>query len=341
MNGITYQRVSKIGFHSTGSDQNGLRECYDRIKAAGRMIAVVDSHDDFSATYDANQVWPDEVLTIGDLNVFADSFDIEVLRLKAAQNPHVRYWQVYNEINGDWIGQTNRLIDIMQTYGDEFKFVIYNCGVGTPQYPLLDPLPYEQVARACHVARDGGHLLGLHEYGSIDDRNRVFRYRTLAAYLKARDALCPIVITEAGPDEGSYIGDDAFMEWVKAYDAGLMLDDCVIGCALWTLGGGGWQAVNYKSALPLLGEYIATVEPVTPPPSDDREFDYWLDADTDQVVSTDNPYLITMDRPRHLRAMTRPKVTRFTLALDTDGFGRVTGAGEYEAGSIASAEWLP
>ena len=256
---------SKLGIHSNGSRNTGLKDMLNRINNAGRRIALVDSHDDYSAAFDAHQTWPD-ALTIGDLTEFESQFNIELLRKKAAANPWVKYWQVYNEINGDWVGQADRLIRIMQLYDNEFKFVIFNCSSGTPQYPEIDPVPYREVARACKVAKAGGHLLGLHEYGAIDHHDLIFRYRRLADYLKSQDALCNIVITEAGPDEGSFIGVDKFVAWAKAYDAGLMQDGYILGCALWTLGGGGWQAVNFETALPKLGEYIATVNGPTPPP---------------------------------------------------------------------------
>lgn len=266
---MTYQVFSLLGIHSNGPRHTGLGQFYDTIKAAGRMAAVVDCHDDYGAGFEANQKWPGEVLTIGDIESFKDSFDINILRKKAAQNPHIRYWQIYNEINGDWVGQTDRTINIMNEYGHEFKFVIYNCSDGTPQYPEIDPVPYAQVARACAVAKAGGHMLGLHEYGAIGQTDHIFRYRRLAEYLRAHNALCPIVITEAGPSEGDYVGDTAFVNWCKAYDAGLMQDrEYIKGAALWTTGGGGWSAINFQTALPALANYIATVQPSAPPPPD-------------------------------------------------------------------------
>jgi hypothetical protein len=94
----------------------------------------------------------------------------------------------------------------------------------------------------------------------------------LIAYLHEHDAGCQIAITEAGPDEGNFIGVEPFVEWCRIYDAELMRDPDVIGCALWTLGGGGWGAVNWQDALwnpkksySPLGDYIATVEPSVPP----------------------------------------------------------------------------
>lgn len=275
---MTYQVFSLLGIHSSGPNHKNLGPCLDTIKAAGRMMAVVDCHDDYGAGFEANQKWPGEVLTIGDIESFKDSFDIQLLREKARLNPHIRYWQVYNERNGDWASQTDSLISIMNEFGREFKFVIYNCSDGTPQYPEIDPVPYAQVARACAVAKAGGHMMAVHEYGPMEiidpvtgklkpNADHIFRYRKLADYLRARDALCDMVVTEAGPDEGRYVGDARFMEWCKAYDAGLMQDrEYMRGAALWDTGGGGWSRVNFQSAFPALGQYIATVQPPVPPP---------------------------------------------------------------------------
>ena len=256
--------VSKLGIHSQGGDNTGLQDHCRTLLDAGRRPAVVDSHDNFSATYDAAQIDP-SVLTMGDLTLFEASFDIAVLREKARLNPQVKVWQIFNEWNGDWVAQTDQLIEIMNLYGKEFRFCIYNCAKGTPQYPEIDPVPYEQVARACKVALAGGHLLGLHEYG-YESPDLVFRYRKLAEYLRAHDALCDIVITEAGPDEGSFIGVEAFEEWCEMYDFELMRDPYIVAAALWSMGRGAWAGVDFSSALPALAEYQITVQPIEPDP---------------------------------------------------------------------------
>lgn len=257
--------VSKMGDHCLGPKRDGWKPYLQTLHDAGRRVAVVDCHDDYGAAFEAMQIDP-ETLTIGDLTQFEDSFDINLLRKVSAANPHIKYWQVFNEM-GNWSVQADQLISIMQMYGSEFKFVIFNCASGEPPYPEQDNgAAYAAVARACVIAKAGGHLLGLHEYGTIGSTDTLTRYRRLADYLRAHDALCDIVITEAGPDEGTFIGVDPFVSWCKAYDAELMQDDYILGVARWTLGGGGWQAVNYEAALPALATYQATVEPITPPP---------------------------------------------------------------------------
>ena len=58
--------------------------------------------------------------------------------------------------------------------------------------------------------------------------------------------------------------------------------------ALWTMG--GW--VNIEASFAELADYLATVAPVEPVPTD-REFDHWLDLDTGARF-TANPYSFAM-----------------------------------------------
>lgn len=332
--------ISKLGFHNLGSNHTGTGECFATINAAGRQIACIDGHDDYGLNSEAFGIWPG-LLSIGDLTEFEANFDIDLLRKHAALNPWITHWQVYNEINGDWVGQADRLINIMQTYGNEFKFVIWNCADGTPQYPEIDPVPYAQVARACTVAKAGGHLLGLHEYGNDWSGDHLLRYRRLMSYLAAHDALCDIVITEAGPVEAGTFDKPSFLAWCQRYDAELMKDAAVKAAAVWTLGG-GWY--DYHTALPELGNYIATVQPVTPPPVEEREFDHWLHEETGVIVSYENPFDLKVLGAGSYKAITRPKAPPpqvVTIAVSTDGYGSVTGGGQYTIGSTARLGWIP
>jgi len=76
----------------------------------------------------------------------------------------------------------------------------------------------------------------------------------------------------------------------------------------------------------------------------EREFDHWLDEDTGANLGTANPltYVITQDR--HIKAITRPKVTppaSATAFVSTDGFGSVSGGGSYTVGSSVTHLWSP
>lgn len=323
--------VSKLGIHSEGAQNTGLKEYLNALKQAGRRPAVVDSHDNYSATFDAASVDAD-TLTIGDIEEFKDSFSIDVLREKARLNPHIKAWQIYNEIDGDWDGQADRLIAIMNQYGHEFKFVLFNCADGTPPYPSEDGgVAYAAIARACAVAKAGGHMLGLHGYG-FDIEDHLFRYHDLAEYLRVRNALCDIVLTEYGPDEGTFIGVDAFINWCKMVDAELMKDDYIIGAALWTMGRGAWSGVDFSSALPQLAEYQINVEaPVTFEQTPDGDF---VGYDPVLVDEVGNEWRLIGDRK---------EAGRVVLKNDAQHFDGLAVALLHHSGAVyvtnAQAEW--
>lgn len=261
---MTYQIVSKLGLHNLGARHNGTGPFFAAIKAAGRQLVFVDNHDNYGLGYEAATFWPG-MMNIGDITELAGEFNIDVLRARARLNPHITHWQIFNEF-ADWSNQADWLINIMNEHGHEFKFVIFNCGNGTPPYPSEDGgVAYSNIARACAVAKAGGHMMAVHEYGNVWDGNTLLRYRKLADYLRAHNALCKIVITEASIDESTFPGINRFMAWCKQYDAELMKDDYIVGAALWTLGG-GW--CDFAPALPALANYIATVQPSAPPPPD-------------------------------------------------------------------------
>jgi len=144
---------------------------------------------------------------------------------------------------------------------------MFNCSTGTPPYPHEDGgVSYREIARACKFARDGGYdaLLGLHEYEPAPDM--IGRFKVLADCLEDYRALIPIVITEYGYE--TYPGSAQHMAMLTRNDPLYMSDERVIGCADWTLGGGGWAGSNYERDLPAMADYIANVAPVEvePPP---------------------------------------------------------------------------
>lgn len=256
--------TTKLGFHNLGEQHTGTGEFFTALHNAGRQVALIDGHDTYGLNAEAATYWP-SMLSIGDITDFSgyDGFNIDVLRQHAAQNPWVNAWQIFNEFE-DWKNQADRLIEIMNQYGKEFRFVIFNCSNGKPQYPEEDgEVAYSNIARACKVAKAGGHFFGFHEYGNVWDGNTVLRYRRLMAYLAAHDALCDMVATECGPVEAGTFDEATFMTWAPRYDAELKKDKAVVGCALWTLGG-GWY--DYHAALPALADYIISLPAPDPEP---------------------------------------------------------------------------
>ncbi|HEY4721831.1 MAG TPA: hypothetical protein VII92_08295, partial [Anaerolineae bacterium] len=280
--------VSKIAIHSVGGRRNGYGQFLQRINAAGRHLSLVKCRDDFGAIDEALALWPN-MPTIGAFTEL-DGLPVNLGKFfeRAAKNPRIDYWEILNEINGIYSEQANFYISI----APEFKrrglgMALFSCASGTPIMPgeslsivrrvvnaareafvalrnqrmtsrlqrqasaARSETPYEAIARACKymIDNDVDAILSLHEYNSSG--GTIGRYKVLADYLQGRGALLPIAITEFGFE--THPSDAEFMRMIRANDPVYMGDDRVMGCAAWTLGGGGWQGSNYERALPQLG----------------------------------------------------------------------------------------
>ena len=263
-----YAVISKIGVHCVGPRRTGYGAFLQTIKAAGRRLSVVKCRDDFGAAYEAKQYWPD-VLTVGAFTQFDGlNFDYAKFVSLAKRNPWIDYWEVLNEINGQWVDQANLYISLMPRFrADGLRLAMFSCASGTPPLPSEDGgAAYSEIARACKEATFHRYdaILCLHEYVSV---GTIGRYVALRDYLVARGAMLPLVISEWGYE--THPGDTQLLDTVRRYDTLYMSDEWVEGCATWTLGGGGWGASNYERALTQLAQHIATVAPVTPPPVDE------------------------------------------------------------------------
>lgn len=264
------QVVSKVAIHCQGPARNGYGDFLKKINAAGRRLPFVKVRDDFGAVDEALGLWPD-MSTIGAVTEWdgADyNVDLAFDRITTASlnNPKIKYWEYFNERNGDYAQQADLSVDLMTRLKPlGIGLCIFNCASGTPPYPDEDGgEAYEQIARACKFAIENQCkvILGLHEYESSG--GTIGRFKPLADYLESHGALIPIAITEYGFE--THPGDTKFMSAIKANDPIYMADDRVLGCAAFTLGGGGWSGSNYQTALPALGDYVASVPPFTPPP---------------------------------------------------------------------------
>lgn len=370
--------ISKAGIHCVGPRRNGYGPFCQTIADAGRHLSLVKVRDDFGAVDQPLALWPD-VLCIGvktdwDGGPFNAQTAANNIIAAHAQKPVIHYWEYLNEINGLYSEQADFYIALMPLLkAAGIGLVMFSCASGTPPKPgetvsLLSRIkaaalearlalitksmtarikrqlsavaetPYEAIARACKYAKDNGYdvLLAVHEYNS--DGGTIGRFKVLADYLEAHGALIPIIITEYGFE--THPGDAQFMAMIRANDPIYMADRRVIGCAAWTLGGGGWQGSNYENALPQLGEYIATVQPIEPA---GREFVHWINEDTGEVISTLNPYPHAVTGNIRAKAITRPKappIETGTETLSNDGFGVVVGTGTFPIGQMNVWEWL-
>lgn len=342
------QVVSKIGFASVGDQRTGYGPCLQTIAAAGRRPALIKVQDDFGAVDEPLALWPD-VLCVGRKTAWnSGPYDPNdaIAKILAAhqQKPVIHWWEYLNEIDGEWVQQADFYIGLLPLMKqNNLGLVLFNAAKGTPQYPEKDPVPYHEVMRACKFAKENGYeaLLGLHEYGSGPDL--IGRYKRLADYLEAYDALIPIILTEYGQE--TFPGNDPYMAQIKHDDQIYGPDARILGAGTWVLGGHGWSGSNYQTMLPQLGTYLATVPPFEPDADDDdRELDYWLDLDTGANLGNQNPTTITLTSDRNIRAITRPRiepVVTHVLNLSTDGHGVVSGAGTYPHGATVPYEWRP
>ena len=234
--------ISKVGIHSVGDKRSGYGPFLRTIQAAGRQLSLVKCRDNFGAIDEALALWP-EIVTIGAMTEWDDagySVDIAYDRIieAAALNPGIKYWEYFNERNGDWAQQADLYIALMPRLRDAgLRLCVFNCASGTPQYPAIDDEGYREIKRVCKLVKAGGYdaILGLHEYESEGDT--IGRYIVLADYLEDYQALIPIAITEYGYE--TYPGGAEHLEMLKRNDPIYMADSRVIGCADWTLGGGG------------------------------------------------------------------------------------------------------
>ena len=316
--------VSKCGIHCMGDRRDGYGPFLERIYSSGRRLSVVKVRDNLGAVDEPLALWPD-VLCVGAFTEFDRlPFDFNRFKTRAMLNdPRIKIWEVLNEDDASQTYSAKADLYINLAYQFDqlgWSLCMFNCASGTPPYPEEDGgVAYRHIARACRYMIDNGYTayLGLHEY--ISDGGTMYRYKRLADYLASQGALLPIIITEWLFE--THPGDDAFMSAVKAHDPDYMADPRVLGCATWTLGGGSWAGSNYQTALPRLGEYIATVAPVPPieppPTNDEWEFDYWelngqrVDGNPIEIVMGDN-YTLTP----HAKKKSPPPATEYTLTVN-------------------------
>ncbi len=286
--------ISKCGIHCIGGDRDGYGPFTRRIAEAGRRLALVKCRDDFGAMDEPLALWL-EIVTIGAMTDFDRlPFNYAAFEARALLNPKVKVWEVLNEEDSPatYAAKADLYISIAPRFkAHGWGLGLFNCGSGNPPYPSEDGgVSYAQIARACKYMLDNDipAYLFVHEYKS--DGGTIGRYKVLADYLAAHGALLPIAITEWGFETNP--GNAEYLAFVKQIDPLYMADPRVLGCAMWTLGGGGWGASNYDTLLPELGEYIAKVPPVEPeiPPANDLEFIGHFDANTGALISAQLNY---------------------------------------------------
>ena len=296
--------MSKIGVHIVSGPRNGYGEF---LRRCGDHLTVVKAVDEAGALWEARQF--SDVLTVmaweslrSGVNPQDDPvvqarawwgrFLIKYNLLSTAERLSIDVYETNNENNGNWSFWADFSITVMDKASEiGLHLCILNYSTGTP--PLQSDkdslLALSEIARACRVARDGGHYLGLHQYGGVPPQGipyedwpktlkgtgplHALRHRDLAGYLKSVNALPRIIITECGQDGGyTFLGTQTMMDDVAWYDQELFKDEYIVGATWWTLG--NWNQANYQDALPVMADYIIshpTPEPIPEPPM--QEYD--------------------------------------------------------------------
>jgi hypothetical protein len=297
--------MSKLGFHISQGDQRGLGEALDRCAKRGHPVAVV-----FSVGQD---LWPDIAryspsttyifrtqknhlgVSIGDgpQDVYhgdpvqsARGWMDQMMPVWEKNKAH--FYAPLNEqdpaqIEGfTWLNAFSvECLNIAEAHG--LKLGLYAFSGGNPK-DVLQPASGQAFTRddawrallpSLRRAKQGGHILLLHEYGFQAGTLRnsqpwlALRYRHVYRYLASENADANLVISEASANVG-FTGDPAlWLSDVKWYDSELLKDRAVIGCCLYQLGG----KENFVSVLPQLTDYIAAMptplgqsSPVAPAP---------------------------------------------------------------------------
>ncbi len=280
--------LSKLGLHTL--NPNGALGFVQSVHDAGAHVALVKAVGDFGYLRLVKEISPETVTVArwdgrravdptGDpAQKAADMMygsDGHMERWKYEKDV-VDYWEILNEndppsIEGHvWLAQFFiAAMDIAEANG--YKLAIFSYSTGVPQWHEWEAIVETGVfARA----KEGGHILALHEYGwpttdyrwgeptedlpPYEDRGVLTgRYRYLYRdFLIPRDEVIPLAITESGldpvlggpPGEGPWR--ERYVEEMIWYDAKLREDDYVIGAALFTIGSyGNWKDYDYEELL--------------------------------------------------------------------------------------------
>ena len=278
---------SKLGLHTCAP--SSALDFVQAVHDAGAHVALVKALDNFGYLRLVKEISP-ETVTVARWNGIAAVNPAGDPAEKAAavmygpdghmerwkyEKDVVDYWEILNENDPVdierhvWLAQF--YIEAMQIAEDNgYKLALLSYSVGVPQWHEWEAIVETGVfARA----KEGGHILSLHEYNWVkggrwgeatedlppyEDRGVLTgRYRYLYRdFLIPRDEVVPLAITEAGLDPPlRQSGEprtwkDRYVEAMTWEDTKLREDDYVIGTALFTLGGYGvFEYHNYEELL--------------------------------------------------------------------------------------------
>lgn len=282
--------MSKIGFHISAGNQQGLGEALKKCAEAGSPLAAIFSVD--------QNVWPDierfspqttsifrtkknaQGQTIGDGpgDVYhgdpvlsARTWMAQMMPVWAKNKAH--FYAPLNEqdpaqIEGfTWLNTFSiECMSIAEQNG--YELALYGFSGGNPK-DVLQPAvgrpftrddAWRELVPSLQRAKVRGHILILHEYGFNFGTLRnsrpwlALRYRHAYRYLKTQNADAPLVIAEASAGVGfAGIDPQTWLDDVRWYDGEIMKDRAMIGCCLYQLGG----SENFVTLVPQLADYAA------------------------------------------------------------------------------------
>jgi hypothetical protein len=258
---------SKIGIH--GIRPNKIGDLVQRVLDGGAHIATVKAVDDLGwlplikqmspQTVTVGRVTLEEGIHLGDdlREESRKTFD-KVVHQWEANRQGIDYWEIINELDPIGVDGHRKLAEAMIhcmdfAEAEGFKLALFSYSMGVPEWDEIEAIVETGVfARA----KEGGHILALHEYGNPMDQwfgepipprpahpergALACRYRWwYDEFLVPRDEVVPLVITEAGTTFGfeqPEFSKEQWLEQIAWYDERLREDAYVIGCHIFTLG---------------------------------------------------------------------------------------------------------
>jgi hypothetical protein len=292
---------------------------------------------------------------------------------KWAQNPGAMARLSNNELDIEtpWHGQQQVIFDLefmrlCETVGESAGICNYSGGNPTDNAPYTFEERWRSVLPAVKYAGENGHYVVLHihqqDAGPMESpggQSVSIRHRRSIAYWLNNAAHPECIITQppqiifnevsngvggVEPNEDGYFNS---VTWLDQQCRNDPYNSLYTVLCLYQAGGGEPISQSMYSRLAEYtesqSEIVINPLPVEPPPVEVRVFDYWLDVDTGENLGSDNPLTFNITSNRTIRAVTKKKPdpnVQYTCTVSTDGYGTVTGGGQYDANAVVTLEWI-
>jgi len=272
------EKGTKVGTHNIYA--NNTKSFASELAGSGAGFSVIKAVDDFGwldgyngdAIVVARRTWPggEGCGNIFEMNCAAQA-EIAIDRIleKIEDDPHltevVDYWEPYNEPDppgAEGYAKLSELMiatmDVAEEYG--LKLALFSLNAGTPEWDEMEAMVDSGVFER---AREGGHVLALHEgtftthdpkqyWGDtipgspeVDGAGALnFRYRFLYHLM---DEPIPLIVTEWYCGDEQSASTERLLNAIKWYDGEASKDHYVLGFCPFTLGPcSGWGHTDYE-----------------------------------------------------------------------------------------------